>query len=99
MGAPVAGATADAAAPVDADAPGDTDADRDDEGGESADVEPAAHAPSQSLERRPAELPPAAEPLARDTAMRDEVPPAPAPEPAAAEPRTQSAPAPDPDAQ
>ena len=99
MGAPAAGATADAAAPVDANASSDADADRDDDGGEAADVEPAAQAPSESLERRPAELPPAAEPLARDTASRDEVPSAPAPEPAAAEPRNESAPAPDPDAQ
>jgi len=99
MGAPVAGATADAAAPVDANTSSDADADRDDEGGESAEVETAAQAPSESLERRPAELPPAAEPLARDTATRDEVPPAPPPEPAAAEPHNQSSPAPDPDAQ
>ena len=112
MGAPVAGATADAAAPVDANTSSDADADRDDEGGESAEVETAAPAPSESLERRPAELPPAAEPLARDTATRDEVPPpaapsetrdeappAAAPEPAAAEPHNQSSPAPDPDAQ
>ena len=66
MGAP--GATPDASQPADTSAPLDAaDADRDDEGGdEGTEVEPTETAPAiESLERRPAELPPAAEPVER----------------------------------
>ena len=99
MGAPVGGAAADAAAAVDANTSSEMDADRDEEADEPPDVEPAAHAPSESLERRPAELPPATDTHLRETTSPAEAPPAPAAEPAAAEPRNQSSPAPDPDAQ
>jgi hypothetical protein len=101
MGAPAAGAAAGASAPVDANAAVDaTDRDEDaDEGLEIEQPERAEHSAAESLERRPAELPPSNEPVERDAAHNGSVPSSPALETPAAESRIEPPPGPDPDAQ
>jgi hypothetical protein len=101
MGTPAPGATADASSPVDANAPMES-ADRDDAADEGPEFEPAApadHSASASLERRPAELPPASEAAERDAAHSASVPPSPPVETPAAESQIEPSPGSDPDAQ
>jgi hypothetical protein len=95
MGAP--GATADASQPADGN--GRIEApDRDDDGGDDvSEAEPAEPAASESLERRPAELPPASEAAERDA--RASIPPSPPADTPVAESRDESPTGSDPDAQ
>ena len=95
MAAP--GAPADASQPADAN--GRIDApDRDDDGGEDvSEAEHAEPAATESLERRPAELPPASEADERDA--RASIPPSPPADTPAAESRDESPTGSDPDAQ
>ena len=98
MGAP--GTAADASQPADASTPLDA-ADRDDEGGdEGTEFEPAEPAPIESLQRRPAELPPATEPVERVAESAGVIhPPSPPAEAPAAESTHEPPAGSDPDAQ
>ena len=98
MGAP--GTAADASQPADASTPLDA-ADRDDEGGdEGTEFEPAKPAPIESLQRRPAELPPATEPVERVAESAGVIhPPSPPAEAPAAESTHEPPAGSDPDAQ
>jgi hypothetical protein len=101
IGTPASPASADGSAPVDANAPIDTtDLDEDaDDGPEVEAAEPADHSTSESLIRRPAELPPATEPVERDAAPAASAPPSAPVETPAAESRIEPSPGSDPDAQ
>jgi hypothetical protein len=94
IGAP--GAPTDSSQPVDANAPIDAQG-RDDEGVEEVtESEPAEAATSESLVRRPAELPPASEAVERDAGAT--IPPSPPAETPVAESRDESSTGSDPDA-
>jgi hypothetical protein len=96
IGAP--GATADSSPPVDTDAPIDAQ-DRDDDGGDEAtESGPAEAAPSESLMRLPAELPPASEAVDVERDAGASMPPSAAAETPVAESRDESSTGSDPDA-
>jgi hypothetical protein len=93
IGAP--GAPTDSSQPVDTNAPIDAHDREDDGADEVTESEPAEAGTSESLERRPAELPPASEPVERDAGAT--IPPSPPAETPVAESRDESSTGSDPD--